>query len=91
MPNYQRTQTITAEQFDGVNRVEGMCQSYHSLPAFRDPHVHTPNIVWVKKSDWVTKDGEVYTNEPYRDWETDRKSTRLNSSHRSLSRMPSSA
>ena len=27
----------------------------------------------------------------YRDWETDRKSTRLNSSHRSLSRMPASA
>ena len=27
----------------------------------------------------------------YRDWETDRKSTRLNSSHRSLSRIPSSA
>ena len=27
----------------------------------------------------------------YRDWETDRKSTRLNSSHRSLPRMPSSA
>ena len=27
----------------------------------------------------------------YRDWETDRKSTRLNSSHRSLSRMPSSS
>ena len=31
------------------------------------------------------------TNTAYRDWETDRKSTRLNSSHRSLSRMPSSA
>ena len=31
----------------------------------------------------------IYTS--YRDWETDRKSTRLNSSHRSLSRMPSSA
>ena len=30
-------------------------------------------------------------NTDYRDWETDRKSTRLNSSHRSLSRMPSSA
>ena len=27
----------------------------------------------------------------YRDWETDRKSTRLNSSHITLSRMPSSA
>ena len=31
------------------------------------------------------------TPQTYRDWETDRKSTRLNSSHRSLSRMPSSA
>ena len=30
-----------------------------------------------------------YTN--YRDWETDRKSTRLNSSHITRSRMPSSA
>ena len=28
---------------------------------------------------------------PYRDWETDRKSTRLNSSHSRASRMPSSA
>ena len=33
----------------------------------------------------------VETKSLYRDWETDRKSTRLNSSHRSLSRMPSSA
>ena len=30
-------------------------------------------------------------NNPYRDWETDRKSTRLNSSHITRSRMPSSA
>ena len=30
-------------------------------------------------------------NECYRDWETDRKSTRLNTSHLKLSRMPSSA
>ena len=29
--------------------------------------------------------------EKYRDWETDRKSTRLNSSHSGESRMPSSA
>ena len=34
---------------------------------------------------------ETASETPYRDWETDRKSTRLNSSHRSLSRMPSSA
>ena len=31
------------------------------------------------------------TNRRYRDWETDRKSTRLNSSHSAKSRMPSSA
>ena len=30
-------------------------------------------------------------NPRYRDWETDRKSTRLNSSHSAKSRMPSSA
>ena len=34
---------------------------------------------------------EDYDTRPYRDWETDRKSTRLNSSHLMLSRMPSSA
>ena len=35
--------------------------------------------------------GSITPRITYRDWETDRKSTRLNSSHRSLSRMPSSA
>ena len=39
--------------------------------------------------DYLTTAG--IDTEFYRDWETDRKSTRLNSSHRSLSRMPSSA
>ena len=33
----------------------------------------------------------LFTVLPYRDWETDRKSTRLNSSHSGESRMPSSA
>ena len=33
----------------------------------------------------------AYYIESYRDWETDRKSTRLNSSHSAKSRMPSSA
>ena len=33
----------------------------------------------------------VDKKEAYRDWETDRKSTRLNSSHSAKSRMPSSA
>ena len=33
----------------------------------------------------------ITKNGAYRDWETDRKSTRLNSSHSAKSRMPSSA
>ena len=32
-----------------------------------------------------------YYSDAYRDWETDRKSTRLNSSHSGEARMPSSA
>ena len=38
-----------------------------------------------------TNKTNIEAEKDYRDWETDRKSTRLNSSHRSLSRMPSSA
>ena len=51
---------------------------------------HLKQIVYVanKKNENPTKHKIAFT---YRDWETDRKSTRLNSSHRSLSRMPSSA
>ena len=35
--------------------------------------------------------GAATSLETYRDWETDRKSTRLNSSHSGETRMPSSA
>ena len=34
---------------------------------------------------------DIRADAAYRDWETDRKSTRLNSSHSRASRMPSSA
>ena len=45
---------------------------------------------------WVHDEGKfdagcTCDGEYYRDWETDRKSTRLNSSHEFVSRMPSSA
>ena len=43
--------------------------------------------------DGVSDDFEKHIHDTlvYRDWETDRKSTRLNSSHEFVSRMPSSA
>ena len=43
------------------------------------------DIATLLREDWLSK------KTPYRDWETDRKSTRLNSSHSAKSRMPSSA
>ena len=49
----------------------------------RDPKKMGRLKVWIENSSSLEG--------AYRDWETDRKSTRLNSSHRSLSRMPSSA
>ena len=48
-----------------------------------------PNAIFVTLT--ISDESFEYITAKYRDWETDRKSTRLNSSHRSLSRMPSSA
>ena len=39
----------------------------------------------------MSSNTSAYPIQSYRDWETDRKSTRLNSSHSAKSRMPSSA
>ena len=44
-------------------------------------------IIYTERKDGVNPAYDIL----YRDWETDRKSTRLNSSHITRSRMPSSA
>ena len=53
--------------------------------------METPSFLTFREKQvyWLWRGG--FSRRTYRDWETDRKSTRLNSSHRSLSRMPSSA
>ena len=57
----------------------------------------TQSILQIIESDviagksWHTCYDSSKCNPQYRDWETDRKSTRLNSSHSRASRMPSSA
>ena len=49
-------------------------------------------IIFTEKKDGVLPEYNPRTDRgTYRDWETDRKSTRLNSSHITRSRMPSSA
>ena len=82
-------------------------QPYTELPPFLQPFPYSlflffsgaleievfyrliPLTVFLAIGTWYQKG--KYLNTQYRDWETDRKSTRLNSSHSAKSRMPSSA
>ena len=67
----------------------------------KEPIEDGAEIIYTEKKQGVQPQYDIRTDKweiaqkamglAYRDWETDRKSTRLNSSHRSLSRMPSSA
>ena len=67
----------------GLN-IPGDASSNLCIKAFQLLKKQFPNIPATKI--------HLHKNNPrYRDWETDRKSTRLNSSHLKLSRMPSSA
>ena len=56
------------------------------------PHTFL-NHIFINFDDYNQRniEDELYSHNIYRDWETDRKSTRLNSSHSAKSRMPSSA
>ena len=53
---------------------------------FRDLEIVLRKTDW-----WSSRKSFAIWCARYRDWETDRKSTRLNSSHSAKSRMPSSA
>ena len=76
---------------------------YFDVPFHIQPMAKTPAganitdmrsaVAAVLKDETVSKKIEEYNKGAagYRDWETDRKSTRLNSSHSAKSRMPSSA
>ena len=75
---------------------------FENLTFLRNPekgHCQAGSLTGVVASQRVTEafKGPLRANRnqpqsaPYRDWETDRKSTRLNSSHSGESRMPSSA
>ena len=59
-------------------KLKNLTWPYRDWESFRDERVPSGILIQVLHGS-------------YRDWETDRKSTRLNSSHLKLSRMPSSA
>ena len=54
-------------------------------------HYRLENLEMLCYNCYFLQIGDIFSDKPYRDWETDRKSTRLNSSHSAKSRMPSSA
>ena len=67
-----------------------------TFPVSELAHAYTDFFLDREDKGFIHSDDElivvsVRLESPYRDWETDRKSTRLNSSHEIPSRMPSSA
>ena len=60
----------------------------HTNTTSRPLYLH---VIPMQQFDFARIDGTIRSCPVYRDWETDRKSTRLNSSHSAKSRMPSSA
>ena len=69
-----------------VNAVASRARRKRILNQAKGYYGKRKNVYTVAKN--VVEKGLTYA---YRDWETDRKSTRLNSSHSAKSRMPSSA
>ena len=71
----------------GAGRSAGSAHVYEDSPI--EEIRGTVRLEWDAMEAWFEEDEEVYTHprDPY----TDRKSTRLNSSHSEISRMPSSA
>ena len=63
-------------------RIENIACTFCLNETFRNCHVCIS---------WDNIRNNLHDQLSYRDWETDRKSTRLNSSHITRSRMPSSA
>ena len=89
--SYEQCQPVIKEAFKkAIEHLQETIGDQYSMNATK--------FAWNKFQDYVEQDIEYKMTcdscgkvASYRDWETDRKSTRLNSSHRSLSRMPSSA
>ena len=78
---------VDMKEFPGVaSRMEYLGKTRNGRPLYMD-YAHNPK----KIKSCLEGVKSCFPEKSYRDWETDRKSTRLNSSHSGESRMPSSA
>ena len=77
---------------NGVKPVVDLGETYSNIKCTLDHKIKIDGV-WVeaKEINSTIIGEELVYDAGYRDWETDRKSTRLNSSHSAKSRMPSSA
>ena len=75
--------TVTSPPYDDLRTYNGYCFDFEAVAKELFRVTKQGGVVV-----WVVGDATI---KGYRDWETDRKSTRLNSSHSAKSRMPSSA
>ena len=72
---------------DGTNQTVGRIASKIAAvlrgknKAYYTPHVDCGDYVIIINAEKVQLTGNKFHDKQYRDWETDRKSTRLNSSH----------
>ena len=103
-PKHSQTQTLSKEQIECLvlnsyheSRGDGekgmLATIFVVLNRTKDsrfPSTPCKVIAQPNQFEWYGK-GKTIKERFYRDWETDRKSTRLNSSHEIPSRMPSSA
>ena len=75
-----------------ADKVEVNIPKFKRLIAFKSQSIKATSIKCFESSIFKFNELQFHSSrEWYRDWETDRKSTRLNSSHSAKSRMPSSA
>ena len=96
MPLGQTERVLNRMRSDGKNRVDAIVKERDSLVSDirgEKPKKEAPQgaLDLLKANPTVAMKEAFKAKYKYRDWETDRKSTRLNSSHEIPSRMPSSA